>query len=62
MATGGTMWRLRNVKLGSNVTVFLLFFGIALLESFRTGQWLRAAFWIAVGLFFLGADNLGRRR
>lgn len=56
------MWRLRNIRVGTNVTIFLLFFAIALLEAFRTGQWLRGAFWVAVGLFFLGADNLTRRR
>lgn len=56
------MWRLRNIRAGTNVTVFLLFFGIALLEAFRTGQWLRALFWVVVGLFFLGADNPQRRR
>lgn len=55
------MWRLRNIKVGTNVSVFLLFFGIALLEAFRTGQWLRGAFWCVVGLFFLGADHLKRR-
>jgi hypothetical protein len=40
------------------VTVFLLFFGIALLDSLKSGQWLRALLWLALGLVFLRADAL----
>ena len=46
---------------GTNTTVFLLFFGVALLDALRTGSWLRAAFWIVLGLCFVGADVIGRR-
>jgi hypothetical protein len=37
--------------------VFLLFFGVAMLEAFQTQSWLRAAFWLVIGLVFLLADN-----
>jgi len=48
------------IKTGTNFTVFLLFFGIAILEAFQTQAWLKAIFWVAIGLVFLMADNLGR--
>ena len=46
---------------GTNVTVFLLFFGIALLEALDERNWLKAALWLAVGLVFLFADNVRSR-
>ena len=52
---------MRNYRLGPNVTVFLLFFGIAMLDAFRSAEWLRAALWLALGLVFLGADSLKRQ-
>ena len=48
---------MKKIKLNTNVTVFLLFFGVALLESLQTGNWLKSIFWIAIGLVFLAADN-----
>lgn len=38
--------------------IFLLFFGVAVLESFQSRNWIKAAFWLAIGLVFLWADNL----
>jgi hypothetical protein len=46
------------MKLGANFAVFVLFFGVAVLEAFQTKNWLKAAFWLAIGLVFLVADNL----
>jgi hypothetical protein len=43
--------------LGANFAVFVLFFGVAALEAFQTRNWLKAAFWLAIGLVFLAADN-----
>ena len=51
---------MRNFRLGANVTVFLLFFGISLLDALRGGDWLRAALRLALGLVFLRADSLRR--
>ena len=42
----------------TNFTVFLLFFGVATLEAFQTRNWIKAAFWLAIGIVFLLADNL----
>jgi hypothetical protein len=46
------------LKIRASFTVFLLFFGISLLEAFRTRNWLNVAFWIGIAIMFLIADNL----
>jgi hypothetical protein len=48
----------KRIKLGTNFTVFLLFFGVAALEAIQTRNWLKAALWLAIGVVFLLADNL----
>jgi hypothetical protein len=47
---------------GTNTAVFLIFFGLALLDALTSGNWLRSAFWIVVGLLFLRADALKPRK
>jgi len=42
----------------TGLTIFLLFFGVAALEAFQTRNWLKAAFWLGIGLVFLIADNV----
>jgi hypothetical protein len=49
---------MRRFTLGTNVTVFLLFFGISLLDALKSHDWLRALLWFAVGLVFLREDSL----
>jgi len=44
-------------RLGSNFAVFVLFFGLSLLEAFQAGNWLRAGFWLAIATVFLYADR-----
>ncbi len=44
------------------VTVFLLFFGISLIEAFAAGHWIRAAFWLAVGFAFWAFERHGMKR
>ncbi|MDZ4863765.1 MAG: hypothetical protein SGJ01_10000 [Gemmatimonadota bacterium] len=46
----------------AGVTIFLLFFGISLLEALSGGHWVRAAFWIALGLMFWALDRKRRER
>lgn len=43
------------------LTVFILFFGIALLDAVGGGHWARALFWVAMGAVFWLLDR-GRRR
>jgi hypothetical protein len=52
---------MKAIRFGAGFTVFVLFFGIALLEAFQNGQWIRALFWLAIGTIFLVADNLRKR-
>jgi hypothetical protein len=40
----------------ANVTVFILFFGIALIEAVRKDNWLEAALFAALGVMSLLAD------
>jgi hypothetical protein len=49
------------VKPAANVTVFLLFFGIALLDAIRSGNLVAVLLWVALGLVFLRADVLEPR-
>jgi len=39
-------------------TIFLLFFGVAVLEAFQSHNWIKGALWLAFGAVFLFADNL----
>ena len=41
----------------TNLTIFILFFGIALLDAIRGGHWLRILFWLGVGTLFFLADR-----
>jgi hypothetical protein len=41
----------------TNFTIFLIFFGIALLDAVRGGHWWRVAFWLAIGAVFFWADR-----
>lgn len=41
----------------TNFTIFLLFFGIAVLDAIRGGHWLRVLCWLAVAAVFLMADR-----
>jgi hypothetical protein len=49
---------MKKMRLSTNFTVFLLFFGVAALEAFQTANWAKAAFWAAIGIVFLLADNM----
>ena len=52
---------MRKIRLSTNFAVFLLFFGVAALEAFQTANWVKAAFWVAIGIVFLIADNLKKK-
>jgi hypothetical protein len=49
---------MKNIRLGTNFTIFLLFFGVSVLEAFQTRNWIKAALWLVIGVVFLLADNL----
>jgi len=50
---------MRCPRLGANVAVFLLFFGVAALDA--SHDWLKALFWAAIGTVFLLADLGGEK-
>ena len=52
---------MRKIRLGANLTVFLLFFGVSMLEAFQTRNWIKAGFWLAIGIVFLASDNLKQK-
>jgi hypothetical protein len=56
---GGAM---RQKFQGTNITVFLLFFGLSLLEAFGSRNWIVAALWLVVGILFLHPDLVRRSR
>jgi hypothetical protein len=51
---------MKGLKFSTNFVVFLFFFGVATLEAFQTRNWIRAVFWLGIGIFFLLSDNLKR--
>jgi hypothetical protein len=46
-----------NFKLGGNVAVFLVFFGISLIDAIWSHHWVGAVLWLAFGAMFLRADS-----
>ena len=46
------------LRLGANVTVFLLFFALATFEAFRKRNWLVVAIFLLLGVVSLFADSL----
>jgi hypothetical protein len=48
---------MKNLKFtATNFTVFVLFFGIALIEALQKGNWLEAVLFLGVGVMSLWAD------
>lgn len=48
---------MKNFKIGANFAVFVLFFGLAILEAFKNQNWLESALFALLGLIFLWADS-----
>jgi len=53
---------MKRINIGAGVTIFMLFFGLATLEAIQTRNWLKGAFWIAIGFVFLIQDNSRKDR
>jgi hypothetical protein len=52
---------MKKIRIGTNFTIFLLFFGLATIEAITGGRVLLILFWAIVGTFFLLMDNKGNR-
>jgi hypothetical protein len=46
------------LRLRTSLAIFILFFGISILEAFRTRNWVNAAFWVGIAVMFLIVDNI----
>ena len=53
---------MKRLRVGTNFTVFVIFFGLAGMESFISGNLFWIGFWIIMAAFFFLADNLGRHK
>jgi len=53
---------MKKVKIGAGVAVFVIFFGVAVLDAFRDFNIFRIMFWLVMGAAFLVADNLKKAR
>jgi hypothetical protein len=49
---------MKRIRVSHGFLVFILFFGIALLDALHNFDWLQLSFWLAIGLVFILADNL----
>lgn len=50
-----TKYIMKNLKF-TNLAVFIIFFGIALIEAFQKQNWLEAFLFLALGIISLWAD------
>jgi len=50
------------IKFGANFAVFILFFGLSVVEAIQTQNWIKVIFWLAIALVFLFADNFKKNK
>jgi len=48
---------MEKMKAGSGFAIFIIFFGLAVVDAFRTQDWPEVIFWIFMGAFFLILDT-----
>jgi hypothetical protein len=48
---------MKDFKIGTNFAVFVLFFGIALIEAFQKQNWLEAVLFVLLGIVFIWAGS-----
>ena len=53
---------MRRLSFGENMTVFVLFFGMSLLDALASRVWWRAALWLAIAILFAALAWTGRGR
>jgi hypothetical protein len=42
---------------GAGFTIFIIFFGVAVMQAFRSLNWLMICFWLMMGVLFLYLDR-----
>jgi hypothetical protein len=53
---------MKKIKPGAGFTIFIIFFGVSMVDAFTTQNWWRVSFWLVMGILFLVADNINRAR
>jgi type IV secretory pathway VirB2 component (pilin) len=53
---------MKKIRIGTNFTIFIIFFGVSLFDAFQSGNWQRASFWLAIGLLFLATDSFRKEK
>jgi hypothetical protein len=48
---------MKKMVFGSSFAIFVMFFGIAMLDAFQRRNWSRAAFWSVIAIGFLIASK-----
>jgi len=51
---------MNKIRFSTNFTIFIVFFGLGLIEAFQKREWLTGLFWIAIGTLFVVADSVKR--
>ncbi len=52
---------MRHFRLGANFAIFVLFFGLSMLEAVRAHSWTMTLLWAAFAILFLAADRREHR-
>lgn len=52
---------MRHFHLGANFAIFVLFFGLSMLEAVRAHSWTMTLLWAAFAILFLAADRREHR-
>jgi hypothetical protein len=56
------MHKMSKPELRKNFTVFILFFGMALIEAPQSANWLKAVFWVGTAKYYLGKIAYGTKK
>jgi purine-cytosine permease-like protein len=48
---------MKHIKFRTGFTIFVIFFGISLLEAIQTQNWMMVVFWAGIALLFLLMDS-----
>jgi hypothetical protein len=48
----------KRITLRTGFTVFIIFFGMSVLEAFRSGNWADCIFWLVMAGVFILMDNM----
>lgn len=51
---------MKTIRFGTGSTIFIIFFGVALVQALLSGSWSKGLFWVLVGTIFLILDNVGK--